>query len=67
MMMTKDQAAEGAFAILATIMKMSDDAEALGGARSIAGVASLNKLQQSLQNNGRRLAALYTEYKKEPV
>ena len=47
-----------ALAILAAFMKMSDDAEALGGAWSIAGIASLHKMQTSIQKNGPRLAAL---------
>jgi hypothetical protein len=56
--MTHKEALNSALAILATIMKMSDDAQALGGATSIAGVASLHKLQTSLQKNGPRMAAL---------
>lgn len=56
--MGRDQAAKTAIAILGVIMKMSDEAEALGGATSIAGVASLHKMQRSIQNNGKRLAEI---------
>lgn len=56
--MTDKQALNTALAVLATIMKMSDEAETLGGATSIAGVASLHKMQTSLQKNGPRFAAL---------
>jgi hypothetical protein len=34
---------------------MSDEAEKIGGARSIAGVASLHKLQTSIQKNRPRI------------
>lgn len=40
-----------ALALLDAILEMSDRAEALGGARTIAGVAALNTLQKSLQKN----------------
>ena len=56
--MTDKEALNTALAILATFMKMSDEAEALGGATSIAGVASLHKMQVSIQKNGPRLAKL---------
>lgn len=56
--MTKDEAATAAIAILSAIMKMSDRAEALGGAHSLAGIAALNTLQKSLQKNGPRMAKL---------
>lgn len=56
--MTDKEALGTALAILATIMKMSDEAQALGGATSIAGVASLHKMQTSIQKNGPRLATL---------
>ena len=56
--MTHKEALNTALAILATIMKMSDEAEALGGATSIAGVASLHRMQTSLQKNGARFATL---------
>lgn len=42
---------ELAIALLDTIVAMSDEAERLGGATSIAGVASLHKLQTSIQKN----------------
>lgn len=60
--MTKDEAATAAFAILGAIMKMSDEAESLGGARSIGGVAALHKLQTSLQKNGPKLSAICKAY-----
>lgn len=56
--MTDKEALNTALAILATIMKMSDEAQALGGATSISGVASLHKMQTSIQKSGPRLAAL---------
>lgn len=56
--MTEREALNTTLSILATIMKMSDDAQALGGAGSIAGVASLHKMQTSIQKNGRRLAQI---------
>ena len=58
---------ETALAILATFMKMSDEAEALGGAMSIAGIASLHKMQTSIQKNGPRLAALAATLYSEPL
>ncbi len=54
--MTKEQAGEVAISVLAVIMKMSDEAKALGGATTIAGVASLHKMQTSIQKNGVALA-----------
>ncbi len=56
--MTTEEANKTLLAILATIMKMSDEAEALGGATSLAGVASLHKMQKSIQKNGHRLAVI---------
>lgn len=44
--------------LLGVIMKMSDHAESLGGARSISGVAALNTMQKSIQKNGPRMAAV---------
>ncbi len=58
MTMTKDEACRAALAILATIMKMSDEAQALGGAMSVSGIASLHKMQTSIQKNGPRLAKI---------
>ncbi len=57
---TREEAGDAAIAILAAIMKMSDHAEAMGAARSIAGVAALNTMQTSIQKNGPRLAAIAT-------
>lgn len=56
--MTDREALNTALAVLATIMKMSDEAQALGGATSISGIASLHKMQTSIQKNGPRLATL---------
>lgn len=56
--MDTTQALKTTLAILATIMKMSDDAQALGGATSISGIASLHKMQTSIQKNGPRLAQI---------
>jgi hypothetical protein len=55
---SRDEAATAAIAMLGVIMKMSDHAESLGGARSIPGVAALNTMQVSLQKNGPRMAIL---------
>lgn len=56
--MTTEDALKTTLAILGTIMKMSDEAQALGGATSVAGVASLHKMQTSIQKNGPRLAKI---------
>lgn len=50
-------------AVLATIMQMSDHAQKLGGATSIAGVAALHKMQVSIQKNGPRLAKIVQDIK----
>jgi hypothetical protein len=42
--------------MLRAVYQMSDHAEALGGAKTIAGVAALHKLQTSLQKNRARAA-----------
>lgn len=47
-----------AVAVLSAILQMSDAAEALGGAASIAGVASLHRMQTSIQKNGKRIGQL---------
>lgn len=57
-MMNQQEALQALLAILAVFMKMSDDAQALGGATSIAGVASLHKMQTVIQKNGRRLVEI---------
>lgn len=59
--MTSEDANKTLLAILATIMKMSDDAQALGGASSLSGIASLHKMQTSIQKNGPRLAKIAHE------
>jgi len=53
-----DKAGNIAIAMLDTIVEMSDRAEKLGGATSIAGVAELHKLQQSIQKNKFRMRKL---------
>lgn len=59
--LTNEQAVGGLLAILGVILKMSDEAEALGGATSIYGVASLHKLQTSIQKNAPRMQTLAKE------
>lgn len=49
-------AGDTALLLIDTIIRMSDEAEALGGATSIAGVASLHKMQRSIQKNKKRIA-----------
>jgi hypothetical protein len=44
--------------ILSAILVMSNRAEALGGAASIEGVASLSALQTSIQKNKHRIEKL---------
>jgi len=56
--LSRDEAVRGMLAIFGAIMKMSDDAEKLGGATSLAGVASLHKMQKSLQKNAVRMARI---------
>lgn len=53
--------AHASIALLAAIMEMSDRAQSMGGATSIAGVAALNTLQKSLQSNGVRMSELALE------
>ena len=48
---------ERALAIIDAIVIMSDEAEKLGGATTIAGLASLHKMQTSIQKNKLRLRA----------
>jgi hypothetical protein len=60
--MSKLTAEQIALLCMDTIIQMSDHAESLGGATSIAGVAALHKMQQSIQKNKQRiLAALKSE------
>ena len=54
-----------ALAILTAIVKMSDEAEKLGGATSIAGVASLHKMQTSIQRNAKRIGEALLQDQKE--
>lgn len=56
-----------ALALLDTIVEMSDRAEQLGGARSIAGVAALNTLQTSIQKNKLRLRHVIDKARKEAL
>jgi hypothetical protein len=48
-------------AILSAILEMSDAAQKLGGATSISGVASLHKMQTSIQKNSHRIMAIVKE------
>lgn len=52
------------FAILDSIIQISDRAEAAGGATSISGVATLHTMQKSIQSNKPRILQLLRE--KEP-
>lgn len=49
---------DAAVLVLATIVEMSDHAQAQGGAGSIAGVAALHRLQTSIQKNRKRIAEM---------
>jgi hypothetical protein len=46
---------ELALALIDVIVQMSDEAEAVGGATSIAGVAQLHRMQTSIQKNKTRI------------
>jgi hypothetical protein len=48
---------ELALALLDAIVELSDRAEGLGGATSIAGVAALHTMQTSIQKNKARMRA----------
>ena len=61
--MTKDQAGQAAVALLGAIMQMSDHAESLGGARSLARRAARHTQQNTQQNNGPRMAAFAQAFK----
>lgn len=54
--MTPAQAVDSLIGMLTAIMKMPDDAQAKGGALTIKGVASLHRMQTSLQKNVPRMA-----------
>lgn len=56
--LSKEEAGRQALLALSAIMMMSDKAERLGGATSLAGVAALHAMQTSLQKNGPRLAKI---------
>jgi hypothetical protein len=51
--------------LLGAIMEMSDRAQALGGAGSIAGIAALHTLQTSLQKNRPRVLMALQKYAAE--
>lgn len=54
--------AEGmALAFVDAVLQLSDRAEALGGATSIAGVAALNTMQKSIQTNGKKIVKAIKE------
>ena len=44
-----------ALLMMDAIIQMSDEAQKLGGATSIAGIASLHKMQTSIQKNRARI------------
>lgn len=56
--MSEREALNQALAVLATIMQMSDHVKACGGLTCLSGIAAANKMQNSIQKNGPRLAAL---------
>lgn len=57
--MSEEKAGKIALLTIDAIIQMSDHAESLGGATSIAGVAALHKMQTSIQKNkGRIIKAL---------
>jgi hypothetical protein len=56
---------ELAIAMLDAIVELSDRAEALGGARSIAGVAALHTLQTSIQKNKARMRQALADARKD--
>jgi hypothetical protein len=54
-----EEAGKIALLLIDAVIQMSDHAESLGGATSIAGVAALHRMQKRIQKNrGRILAAL---------
>jgi hypothetical protein len=50
-----EEAQKIALLVMDAIIQMSDEAQKLGGATSIAGVASLHKMQTSIQKNRARI------------
>jgi hypothetical protein len=52
-------------AILSVILEMSDAAQKLGGATSIAGVASLHKMQTSIQKHSNQIMQIVREIQQE--
>lgn len=50
-----EKAGKIAIATVDAILQMSDRAERLGGAKSIAGVAALHQMQTSIQAAGKKL------------
>lgn len=58
-----DEAGKIALLTIAAIIQMSDHAEAMGGATSIAGVAALNTMQKSIQKNKDRIAKVLADAK----
>lgn len=58
-----DEAGKIALLTLDAIIHMSDHAEEMGGATSIAGVAALHKMQTSIQKNKARIIEALAEAK----
>ena len=58
-----DEAGKIALATVDAIIQMSDRAEEMGGATSIAGVAALNTMQKSIQKNKGRIIKVLAEAK----
>jgi hypothetical protein len=56
-----EEAGKIALALIDAIAQMSDHAESLGGATSIAGVAALHKMQTSIQKNLPRITKALAE------
>lgn len=53
--MSEEKAALIALQLVDAIIQMSDHAQELGGATSIAGVAALHTMQKSIQKNKQRI------------
>ena len=62
-MTSMDEAGKIALATIDAIIQMSDRAESMGGATSIAGVAALHTMQKSIQKNKDRIAKVLADAK----
>ena len=58
-----DEAGKIALLTIDAIIQMSDHAEEMGGATSIAGVAALHKMQTSIQKNKARIVKVLADAK----